>query len=185
MSKFGQNQFWPEPSLAKPTLAKSTIFGQSDQNQCFTVVSQFPCLAIVGNGRPSTKPPGHPLPNTAPPRTAQNFALFPSPVTIFILSSLLVLGPPGSNTTTRELQICTFEDPGLQKPPIFHEKTPPSLERILRRERVKKKRNFGRSRGRAQHNTTQHNTTQHNTTQHNTTQHHTTQHNTTIWPKSA
>ena len=63
-----------------------------------------------------------------------------------------LVGPPGFHTTARELQTCTFEGPGLQKtPPKFNEKTPREgrKERILRRERVKKERNFGRSRGRA------------------------------------
>ena len=41
--------------------------------------------------------------------------------------------------------------PALQTPPKFHEKTPREgrKKRILRREREKKERNFGRSKGRA------------------------------------
>ena len=37
----GYGQLWPKPSLAKRTLATSTIFGQIDQNQCFHVLNQF------------------------------------------------------------------------------------------------------------------------------------------------
>ena len=54
--------------------------------------------------------------------------------------------PPGLHTTTRELQTCTFEGPGLQKTPPKLNETP---ERDKKSEngdgRGKKERNFGRS----------------------------------------
>ena len=41
------------------------------------------------------------------------------------------LGPPGLHTTTRDLQTCTFQGPGLQTPPKFHERTPRKLGREM------------------------------------------------------
>ena len=54
-------------------------------------------------------------------------------------------GPAGVSHDNQRAQTCTFERPGLQTPPKFHEKTPREgrKERILWREREKKARNFG------------------------------------------
>ena len=62
-----------------------------------------------------------------------------------------LVGPPGFHTTAREPKRAHLSVPALQTPPKFNEKTPREgrKERILRREREKKERNFGRSRGRA------------------------------------
>ena len=60
--------------------------------------------------------------------------------------------PPGLHTTARELQTCTFEGPGLQKHHQNSTRRHPEREEkneFWRREREKKERNFGRSRGRA------------------------------------
>ena len=42
--------------------------------------------------------------------------------------------PPdrAADTTTRELQTCTFHGPALQTPPKFHEKTPPEREERMK-----------------------------------------------------
>ena len=107
-TKIGLNQVWSEPSLAK-----STIFGQIDQNSCFHVLSQFLCLANVGSpGLPhknqDTSSPGHPLPrplfpqdSTGPPSAGQpkiSLFFFNFPATFFFLSSrwiLVVFWRPG------------------------------------------------------------------------------------------
>ena len=116
-------------------------------------------------------------------------------------------GPPGlahDSPRTPNVHIC-------QTPPKFNEKTPREgrKERILRREREKKERNFGRSRGRAVQgkggpgkggpkkggpNQTLKPTPTHEMKQYprhpDNTQHNTTQHNTphnkskSVWPKS-
>ena len=61
------------------------------------------------------------------------------------LGSLAALGPPGYHTTTRELQTCTFEDPGASKHNQNSTRRPPERqkkERKLWRERDKESANF-------------------------------------------
>ena len=61
------------------------------------------------------------------------------------------MGPPGFHTTAREPRRAHLRVLVFKTPPKFDEKTPEREEKneILRREKEKKARNFGRSRGRA------------------------------------
>ena len=70
------------------------------------------------------------------------------------LCVFVCVGPPGFRTTARELQTCTFQGPNASKtPPKIHEKTPREgrKERILRRERKKKREILGPPTLRAPH----------------------------------
>ena len=106
-----------------------------------------------GTALPRTALPGPPFPWTPFPWTAQNFAL-PAPIFVLFLSLSLwgssrvfvsLSGPPGLHTTAREPKRAHLSAPALRTPPKFHEKTPREgrKERILRRDRKKKARNFG------------------------------------------